>query len=114
MTFMEPQADHFTAYHVETTCGTEIVPADLVGDAPVAEAIEEYCEGRIRFDKDEEPIIETETGWYSRFSASGYMDRTDWMGPFDTEEEALHELAVSYDVCETCWDACWDSDSPCE
>jgi len=27
-------------------------------------------------------------GWYTRLSASGYMDCTDWEGPFETEEEA--------------------------
>lgn len=30
--------------------------------------------------------------WYSRLSAPGYMDCTEWQGPYDTEEEALEGL----------------------
>ena len=28
------------------------------------------------------------TGWYSRYSAPGYLDCTDTEGPFESEEEA--------------------------
>ncbi len=36
-------------------------------------------------------------GWYARKSAPGYLDATDWMGPFDSEREALDELRDLYD-----------------
>lgn len=36
------------------------------------------------------------TGWCARLSAPGYMDRTDWVGPFDTAVEAAEELGRMY------------------
>jgi hypothetical protein len=42
-------------------------------------------------------ITAVHTGqWIARLSAPGYMDCTDWMGPFDSEEEALEELFQIY------------------
>ena len=37
-------------------------------------------------------------GWYWRLSASGYLDCTDWSGPFNTEFSAVLD----------CIDACGD------
>lgn len=39
-------------------------------------------------------------GWYARLSAPGYLDCTDWSGPFKTEEEALQYVMELYDVDE--------------
>ena len=35
-------------------------------------------------------------GWFARLSAPGYLDSTDWMGPFKTEEEAIQALKDQY------------------
>lgn len=35
-------------------------------------------------------------GWYFRLSAPGYLDCTDWYGPYDTEDEANEELAETF------------------
>lgn len=35
-------------------------------------------------------------GWYGRLSANGYMDCTDWTGPFDSVEKAIAELINMY------------------
>ena len=35
-------------------------------------------------------------GFYCRLSANGYLDCTDWSGPFQTEEEAIAELITCY------------------
>lgn len=35
-------------------------------------------------------------GFFSRLSAPGYLDCTDWSGPFDTKEEALEHLFDMY------------------
>ena len=37
-----------------------------------------------------------EAGWYHRLSAPGYLDCTDWTGPFTTEEEANSDLCDMY------------------
>lgn len=39
-----------------------------------------------------------EFGWFCRLSAPGYMDCTEWSGPFDTEDEAREHLAETYDI----------------
>ena len=35
-------------------------------------------------------------GWFGRLSAPGYLDSTDWSGPFDSEEEAYTFLNEIY------------------
>ena len=38
-------------------------------------------------------VLERYTGkWFSRASAPGYLDCTIWLGPFDTEAEAMAEI----------------------
>lgn len=39
---------------------------------------------------------EAEAGWYCRLSAPGYLDCTDWCGPFKTEIEALVALYETF------------------
>jgi hypothetical protein len=36
-------------------------------------------------------------GWYGRLSAPGYLDCTDWSGPYSSEEEAGEALNDMYD-----------------
>jgi hypothetical protein len=44
-------------------------------------------------EEDEYPkILETLSGWCSRLSAPGYMDCTEWSGPFATQNEAWRDL----------------------
>ena len=49
---------------------------------------------------DEDDVIEDPNGselkYWSRLSAPGYMDRTDWLGPYDTADEAAEELLRCY------------------
>lgn len=40
---------------------------------------------------------EAEAGYYCRLSASGYLDCTDWSGPFETQREAEEHLVEMYD-----------------
>jgi hypothetical protein len=105
MTFMQAQAVQMTAHIVETTNGSEIVPVDLVGLTPSPDDLRDFIEGAPNGDD-----IETVTGWFSRFSAPGYLDRTDWSGPFETREQALNELAVLHDACPHCFEQCWENE----
>lgn len=36
------------------------------------------------------------TGWFARLSAPGYLDCTDWCGPFDTAEAAEAYIQSMY------------------
>lgn len=37
-------------------------------------------------------------GYFARLTAPGYMDCTDWAGPYDTLEEARAYILETYDV----------------
>jgi len=51
------------------------------------------------YDEDSGEIVEEYSGkWFCQLSAPGYMDQTDWMGPFDTLKEAKAELSDVYEV----------------
>lgn len=41
---------------------------------------------------------EPEEGWYARLSAPGYMDCTDWTGPYPRAWQALREVCRLYEV----------------
>lgn len=95
MSFMQHQIEHFSAYLCETTHGTEIVPCSLFTCTPETEDIAEFLEGELVTDEDGamfEPVI----GWYARLSAPGYLDCTDWSGPFTTADEAKLYLTEMY------------------
>ena len=35
-------------------------------------------------------------GYYHRLSAAGYLDCTEWSGPFPSEEDAVADLLLTY------------------
>jgi hypothetical protein len=39
-----------------------------------------------------------QVGWYARLSADGYLDCTDWQGPYATADEALDAVKEQFDV----------------
>jgi len=50
-------------------------------------------------------IVESDhPAWLSRLSAPGYLDSTEWEGPYDSEKEALEALAETYSLCLDCWE----------
>jgi hypothetical protein len=91
MGFMQLMAEHGDWYVVETSSGTYTIPEDVVGEEPYENiyALEPYVEG-------EPESFELKTGWCAHYSAPGYLDQTDWMGPYETEEEALKECQELY------------------
>jgi hypothetical protein len=112
--FMEPQAVQMKMLHVETTIGTELVPSDLVHPTPTVGELRDYCEGEVRVFHTGDVDCERHEGWYTRFSAPGYMDCTPWSGPYATSREAFHALAEDNNVCPECFEPCWDGEEPCE
>ena len=45
-----------------------------------------------------EEAEEYEAGWYSRLSASGYLDCTDWQGPYKNAFRAIRAVCELYEV----------------
>jgi hypothetical protein len=44
-------------------------------------------------------VVETyENKWFARLSAPGYLDCTEWSGPYETLEEAKQYIEETYDV----------------
>ena len=104
MAFMKPYADYFAAYHVETGNGVSIVPTDVAGElmclpggfvcSDEMPSLAMYVDGEVQTAERREPA------WYSRLSVDGYLDCTEWQGPYDTEEEALDACCDEYDCDE--------------
>jgi hypothetical protein len=114
MSFMQPEAVQMVMYHIETNVGTEYVPEDVCGHIgldmhpdDVYEQVEGYLEG-----SEVNDFVRYE-GWYGRLSASGYMDCTDWMGPYATSEDALAAVKEEYE-CDDNGDTPEDDDEECE
>jgi len=85
MGFMQPSTSFERFLRVEQKNGDSyIVPADV-------------------YTKEEGDTIE-DLGltWGVRLSAPGYMDCTDWMAPYPSEERALYDLAEVFDLCREC------------
>jgi hypothetical protein len=84
---------------VETTTGTSVVPFDvvphpLVRAGPDAASFVEYVEGEVQF-FEARPLA-----YAARLTMPGYLDATEWEGPFDTAAAAL--AALWADGCPAC------------
>ena len=90
--FMQPHIEHGTYYTVDTTSGTETVPTDVAGTATTPKDLMDFLEGK---PQDPDEVLEVQTGWLARMSASGYMDCTDWTA-HETEQEAMEYLVEMY------------------
>ncbi len=58
-----------------------------------ADEAAEYC-----YEPGDIPNEPIEAGWYSRLSAPGYMDCTEWQGPYPNAFRALRDVCRTYDV----------------
>lgn len=89
--FMKPEAIFGKFIIVETTNGTEIYPEGILSEDDIKDIIltQNICE-------DNTLDYETVEGWFGRLSASGYMDCTEWSGPYQSEEEALRSIEELY------------------
>lgn len=83
MAFMELQCEYGEWFIYENEYGeTCIIDHEYMNDIP------EECISRVEKQRAE--------GWCARYSAPGYLDCTDWTGPFETEEEAIEECRALY------------------
>jgi len=91
--FMVPEYDHGVFWEVESESGWQtLVPGWLVGSEPSLQDFTAYtdCGKPASFEKIE--------GWFARLSAPGYLDSTDWSGPFETEKEARKHVEDFHEV----------------
>lgn len=102
MAFMKPEITEDKMVLVETDAGDWLVPTDVYDpEKPL-----DCTEGS--------ELYRTEhvSGWFARLSAPGFLDCTDWMGPFETEWEARAELSESFEVCAHCGNDLDDAGCP--
>ena len=96
MAFMRPDIYLGYAYLVETTSGTEIVPADVArvpkNAATPVPYLRDYLEGYPL--PDVSPSLTF--GHFARLSAPGFMDCTEWSGPYDSAADAEAALSEMY------------------
>lgn len=65
-----------------------IVPNYGDGDTPIpADEYDPHLHGA---------DLDRELGYWYRFSAAGYLDRTDWHGPFDSQQEMADDILANY------------------
>lgn len=99
MGFMIPVAEKMTVYRVETNAGTFNVPDEALSG-------EDFdARGRVRRDKivkytegSKVHSVRKLKGWFAHLSAPGYMDQTEWDGPYKTEKKALDAVKSQYEV----------------
>jgi len=84
MSFMEREVYHGSFRVYDTRSGGIV-------SVPLEDADDSYYPADRLFNPPE-----TVSGWFGRLSAPGYMDCTDWSGPFDTEAEADAYLVDTY------------------
>ena len=130
--FLSPHVTDEDMILVETTQGSDLIPASLFGEQDVDRAREgiAWDEGPTAAASDSrdahlrtalqsyytrgeaEGILSASivTGFFSRLSADGCLDCTPWQGPYPSAEAALLEVCKMYDVCPLCEEDCEGED----
>jgi hypothetical protein len=90
MAFMRPFYTNEPFHTGDSREGGVSVPADVYS------SIERFIEETGCFPDTAELVPAGK--WWVRLSAPGYMDATEWDGPYDTETEARAALVEAYEV----------------
>lgn len=102
--FLSPYVTLDTFVVVDTNCGAFSFPSDLIGE----DLVERIQDQDAILDNDEQAQLlqytgghqffsaEVKTGYFSRLSADGFMDCTDWNGPYSTLYECVWNLFNNY------------------
>lgn len=104
--FLAPYVTLDTFVIVDTNCGSFSFPAELVGK-DLVERIRDAQADAILTNEEQEALLqytggytlfsaEVKEGYFSRLSASGFMDCTDWNGPYETLYECIWDLFMNY------------------
>ena len=87
MSFQTPKYWYGKMYYCCDCSNLTYYPADGFSKNEVAQ--------HERIDVDE---VCSDTGWWTRLSADGYLDTTEWSGPYDTADEARRHIFDTYEV----------------
>lgn len=102
--FLKPQITFDTFISVDTNNGGYLFPSDLIGK-DLLDRIQD--EDAILSPDEQKELLqytcgftffsaEVRTGYFSRLSASGYMDCTDWNGPYPDLYTCVWDLFNNY------------------
>lgn len=95
MSHMKPDIQFGVFDIIETKNGTQIVPIGTYCDDEILKLIDNTNVHDLITALNKGLYNQLE-GWFARFSAPGYMDCTDWNGPYDSELHAMRELDEQY------------------
>lgn len=69
---------------------------EALNDGFMVPDIERLSAAEVREYLELEAEDEAEPGWYARLSAPGYLDCTEWTGPFDSFDDAAQYLIETF------------------
>lgn len=95
MGFMQPEIVYGWFDIIEGKNGTEIYPDGTCDNYNIIEIIDDPTITSIE-EAISECVYERVQGWFCRLQPHGYMDCTEWDGPFDSEIDALEHLDDTY------------------
>ena len=95
MSHMKPDIQFGVFDIIETKNGTHIIPIGTLDESEIIKLIDNTNVGDLLTALNKGLYNQLE-GWFARFSAPGYMDCTDWSGPYDSELHAMRELDEQY------------------
>lgn len=87
MSFMQKQIVHGKFVEVESSDGSTFQPIEYFDASEITMTLN---------DDQDQVTLTLHVGFFGRMSAPGYLDCTDWSGPFETEEECMSELVDMY------------------
>ena len=91
--FLKPNLLADKYYQIETTQGTEIIPAHITNARGPARNFTAMCQGDILMPLDE--LMLPQQGYVARMFAPGYLDCTEWTA-FPTLRQAQEYLMENY------------------
>lgn len=97
MAFMTPEYEHGFFATFEENYDFVCVPLEYVKDVVPECAIDDIS-GELKEEWKEDCDYQVDEGWFCRLSASGYLDCTEWCGPFDSLEEAREHVVEFWEV----------------
>ena len=83
-----------TAWRIATITGHRFTPHEVQKALDLSE--EKFMTPYVCYFEDAHEIGDefSDPGWYWRLSADGYLDCTEWLGPFETEAHALADMLL--------------------